>query len=77
MGNSTIFGMDSDFINSLNEDELAEIQTAKNLVDKYKEKYTAFCGGTTAEDIKKHLDEVAQQQRNETEACDRVRNRFK
>lgn len=74
---NTIFGMDSDFINTLNEDELAEIQTAKNLVDKYKAKYTAFCGGTTADDIKRHLSEVAAQQRNEAEACDRVRNRFK
>lgn len=74
---NTIFGMDSDFINTLNEDELAEIQTAKNLVDKYKEKYTAFCGGTTADDIKRHLTEVAAQQRKEAEACNRVRNNFK
>lgn len=74
---NTIFGMDSDFINSLNEDELSELQTAKNLVNKYKEKYTAFCGGTTAEDIKRHLTEVAAQQRNEAEACNRVRSRFK
>lgn len=74
---NTIFGMDEDFINTLNEEELSELQTAKSLVDKYKEKYTAFCGGTTAEDIKRHLTEVAAQQRNEAEACDRVRNRFK
>jgi hypothetical protein len=77
MGNSTIFGMGEDFINTLNEDELSELQTAQNLVNKYKEKYTAFCGGTTADDIKKHLSEVAAQQRNEAEACNRVRNRFK
>jgi hypothetical protein len=74
---NTIFGMDANFINTLSEDELNELQTAKNLVNKYKEKYTAFCGGTTTDDIKRHLSEVAAQQRSEAEACDRVRNRFK
>lgn len=74
---NTIFGMDATFIDTLNSDELQELNNAKSIVDKYSDRYNVWSGGVSRDDIKSHLEEVALKQRQEAEACDRVRNNFR
>lgn len=73
----TIFGMSEDFISSLNENELSELQQARNIIDRYGERYQKFNGGISHDDIAEHLKAVAAAQRKESADCQRVIDRFK
>ena len=72
-----IFGLSQDFIDNLSESELSALQSAKQTLDTIGQKYNQFCGGVTSEGLKQHIETVRQQQREEADAADRLRARYK
>lgn len=72
-----IFGLQGEFLDSLSENELSALQSAKQTLDTIGQKYNQFCGGVTSEGLKEHIETVRQQQREEIAATDRLHARYK
>lgn len=50
-----IFGLDSEFISTLNEEELASLSQAKATLDNVEKKYQKWQGGTSDDELKAYI----------------------
>lgn len=78
MGNGNIFGLPTEFLNTLSGDDFEKISAAKNTLDAVQEKLNAWRGNGGGENgIRGYIDSVAAKQKKEAADAAALRASFK